>query len=104
MSSEAKCPFPHAASKNAVAAAPSNTDWWPNQLKLGILHQHSGASNPMGGDFDYAAEFKVAGLECRSARPARTDDRLARLVARRLGPLWRPDGAYGLARAGTYRT
>ena len=62
MSSEAKCPFPHAASKNAVAAAPSNTDWWPNQLKLGILHQHSGASNPMGDDFDYAAEFKTLDL------------------------------------------
>ena len=62
MSFEAKCPFPHAASKNAVAAAPSNTDWWPNQLKLGILHQHSGASNPMGDDFDYAAEFKTLDL------------------------------------------
>jgi catalase-peroxidase len=63
MSTQAKCPFPHAASKNAVAAAPSNTDWWPNQLKLGILHQHSAKSNPMGEDFNYAHEFKSLDLD-----------------------------------------
>ena len=63
MSAQAKCPFPHAASKNATAAAPSNTDWWPNQLKLGILHQHAPASNPMGHDFDYAAEFQSLDLD-----------------------------------------
>ena len=63
MSSEAKCPFPHAANRNATAAAPSNADWWPNQLKLGILHQHSSESNPMGGDFDYAEEFKSLDLD-----------------------------------------
>ena len=63
MSTEAKCPFPHAARKNTTAAAPSNADWWPNQLKLGILHQHSAESNPMGADFDYAAEFKTLDLD-----------------------------------------
>jgi catalase-peroxidase len=63
MSTEAKCPFPHAASKNAVAAAPSNTDWWPNQLKLGMLHQHAVASNPMGEDFNYAAAFLALDLD-----------------------------------------
>ncbi|BCO26173.1 catalase-peroxidase [Rhodoferax lithotrophicus] len=62
MSTEAKCPFPHAAHKNTTAAAPSNADWWPQQLKLGILHQHSAQSNPMGADFDYAAEFKTLDL------------------------------------------
>jgi catalase-peroxidase len=63
MSTEAKCPFPHAAGKNASAAALSNADWWPHQLKLGILHQHSAESNPMGADFDYAAEFKTLDLD-----------------------------------------
>jgi len=63
MSTQAECPFPRAASKNAVAAAPSNTDWWPNQLKLGILHQHSAKSNPMGEDFNYAHEFKSLDLD-----------------------------------------
>ena len=36
----------------------TNQDWWPNQLNLKILHQHSPKSNPMGQDFDYAEEFK----------------------------------------------
>ncbi|MDK9724613.1 MAG: catalase/peroxidase HPI [Sterolibacteriaceae bacterium MAG5] len=40
----------------------SNADWWPNQLNLKILHQHSAKSNPMGADFDYAAEFKKLDL------------------------------------------
>jgi catalase-peroxidase len=52
MSNEAKCPFHHAA------GGTSNRDWWPNQLRLDLLHQHSDKSNPMGEDFDYAAEFK----------------------------------------------
>jgi catalase-peroxidase len=63
MSNQAKCPFPHAASQNATAAAPSNAHWWPKQLKLGILHQHAPASNPMGADFDYAAEFQSLDLD-----------------------------------------
>ncbi|HEX2616671.1 MAG TPA: catalase/peroxidase HPI, partial [Flavobacteriales bacterium] len=44
--------FPHGAS------GMSNRDWWPNQLRLDLLHQHSPKSNPMDGDFDYAKEFK----------------------------------------------
>ena len=52
ISTEAKCPFHHAA-----GAGPSNQDWWPNQLKLELLHQHSAKSNPMGEDFNYAKEF-----------------------------------------------
>jgi len=63
MSTQAKCPFPHVALKSTTAGAPSNADWWPNQLKLGILHQHSAESNPMGEDFDYAAEFKSLDLD-----------------------------------------
>ena len=63
MSTESKCPFPGGASKNAVArGAQSNADWWPNQLKLSILHQHSAKSDPMGGAFNYAEQFKSLDL------------------------------------------
>jgi catalase-peroxidase len=53
---ESKCPFNHGAS------APTNRDWWPNQVKLKVLHQHSGLSDPMGKEFDYAKEFKSLDL------------------------------------------
>jgi catalase-peroxidase len=58
MSTEAKCPFNHGAATGGT----TNQDWWPNQLKLELLHQHSSKSNPMGGDFDYAKEFKSLDL------------------------------------------
>jgi len=57
MTTEAKCPFYHAADSGT-----SNRDWWPNQLKLELLHQHSSKSNPMGEDFSYAEEFKSLDL------------------------------------------
>ncbi|MBT9455721.1 MAG: catalase/peroxidase HPI [Burkholderiaceae bacterium] len=63
MSSEAKCPFSGDARPHAVAGARSNANWWPNQLKLNILHQHSSLSDPMGEAFDYAAEFKSLDLD-----------------------------------------
>ena len=53
-----KCPVMHSAPSNAASTGRSNRDWWPNQLNLGILHQHSEKSNPMGPGFDYAKEFK----------------------------------------------
>jgi catalase-peroxidase len=62
MSNEMKCPFSGSAAANAQAGAPGNADWWPQQLKLGILHQHSAEANPMGADFDYAAAFKTLDL------------------------------------------
>ena len=63
MSNEAKCPFSGGAGKHAVAGgAPTNADWWPNQLKLNILHQHSSKSDPMGESFNYADEFKTLDL------------------------------------------
>ncbi len=57
MSDEAKCPLHHAAAGGAT-----NQDWWPNQLRLDILHQHSFKSNPMGEEFNYAKEFKSLDL------------------------------------------
>ena len=53
MSTEAKCPFTHIA-----GVGRTNRDWWPNRLRLELLHQHSSKSDPMGEDFDYAKEFK----------------------------------------------
>ena len=53
MSTEAKCPFNHTA-----GGGTQNHDWWPNHLKVELLQQHSAKSDPMGGDFDYAKEFK----------------------------------------------
>lgn len=58
-----KCPFTgHGGSKAVAGHGTSNRDWWPNQLKLNILHQHSSLSNPMGEEFDYAEEFKKLDL------------------------------------------
>ncbi len=51
--SAGKCPFNHIA-----GVGRTNRDWWPNQLRLELLHQHSSKSDPMGKDFDYAKEFK----------------------------------------------
>ena len=62
MSTEPKCPFSGDARPNTMAGAPSNADWWPNQLKLDILHQHSSLSDPMGEGFNYAEEFKSLDL------------------------------------------
>jgi catalase-peroxidase len=57
MSTESKCPFNHSAPQGTT-----NRDWWPKQLKVELLHQHSGKSNPMGEEFDYAREFKTLDL------------------------------------------
>ncbi|MBX3710455.1 MAG: catalase/peroxidase HPI [Lysobacter sp.] len=63
MSNESKCPFSGGFRSQAMTGAWSNADWWPNQLNLDILHQHSPRSNPMGEDFDYRAEFKTLDLD-----------------------------------------
>ncbi|MFN6110610.1 MAG: catalase/peroxidase HPI [Planctomycetota bacterium] len=62
MSTESKCPVMGAAMRHTQAGALSNRNWWPKQLNLQILHQHSGLSNPMEPGFDYAAEFKKLDL------------------------------------------
>lgn len=59
-----KCPVTGAVSKHISGmAGTKNRDWWPNQLKLNILRQHSSKSNPMGDDFNYAEEFKSLDLK-----------------------------------------
>lgn len=61
MNGESKCPF-HAG-KQTAGGGTRNRDWWPNQLKLNILRQHSSLSNPMGEKFNYAEEFKKLDYE-----------------------------------------
>ncbi len=58
----AKCPFSSGILTQIAGGGTSNRDWWPNQLNLGILRQHSSLSNPMGEGFDYAEEFQSLDL------------------------------------------
>ena len=61
MADTSKCPFSGGQTK--AAGSRSNSDWWPNQLNLKILHQNSPQSDPMGKGFDYAKEFKSLDLD-----------------------------------------
>ena len=60
---QSKCPFMGGETKASAGHSPINRDWWPNQLKLNILRQHSSLSNPMDKSFNYAKEFKTLNLE-----------------------------------------
>ena len=62
MTTEAKCPFPSEAAQRKSTRIRGNTDWWPEQLNLKVLHQQSDMSNPMGDEFVYAEEFKTLDL------------------------------------------
>ena len=62
MSEDSKCPVTGRTSKAISGGGTSNRDWWPNQLNLRILHQHSAKSNPLGEAFNYAEEFKKLDL------------------------------------------
>ncbi len=96
---EAECPFHHAMGRGT-----GNRDWWPNQLRVDLLHQHSSKSDPMGKDFDYAKEFKSLDYESlkKDLRALMTDSQV----------WWPADfGHYGPLfirmawhSAGTYRT
>ncbi len=60
------CPVMHSAASTNLGSR-SNADWWPNQLNLNILHQHSAKSNPLGADFNYAEAFKSLDLDAVKA-------------------------------------
>ena len=80
--SQAKCPFNH-----TIGGGTSNKDWWPNQLPLDLLHQHSSKSDPMGEDFDYAKRIQEPRLRGAEEGSRGAHDRLAGLVAGGLRPL-----------------
>ena len=63
MSTEPKCPFNHGQLlAKSAGGGTTNRDWWPNQLNVRILHQHTSKSNPMDADFDYKKEFQSLDL------------------------------------------
>jgi catalase-peroxidase len=63
VSTESKCPVTSGAHRQTAHAAPTNADWWPNQLNLKVLHQHSPLADPTDKGFNYAAEFKSLDLQ-----------------------------------------
>jgi catalase-peroxidase len=63
MATESKCPFANGTPQNTKASARSNASWWPNQLNLKILNQHSPLNDPMGESFNYAEAFKTLDLQ-----------------------------------------
>ncbi|MEE2791434.1 MAG: catalase/peroxidase HPI [Acidobacteriota bacterium] len=63
MNSDGKCPMMSASHRHTAAGSLSNREWWPNQLKLQILHQNSSLADPMDGNFNYAEEFKSLDLD-----------------------------------------
>lgn len=52
-----KCPFHQGGHDQSAGAGTTTRDWWPNQLRVDLLNQHSNRSNPLGEDFDYRKEF-----------------------------------------------
>ncbi|WP_304349156.1 catalase/peroxidase HPI [Comamonas testosteroni] len=77
MTTESKCPFHQGQNSETAAAgnATSNKDWWPNQLRVDLLSQHSAKSNPLGEDFNYAQAFQKLDYEAvkRDLRALMTD-------------------------------
>lgn len=67
MSGDGKCPVMHGAHQHNASGSTANQHWWPKLLNLNILHQGAPASDPMGGDFDYAAEFSRVDLAALKA-------------------------------------
>jgi len=104
MSNEGQCPVTGKTKQSVSGGGTSNRDWWPDQVNLGILRQHSCKSNPMGASFDYAAAFKTLDLQ------AVKDDLIALMTDSQ--DWWPADyGHYGPLfirmawhSAGTYRT
>jgi catalase-peroxidase len=103
-SAESKCPFSNGVRQQAVTGSQANAQWWPKQLNVNILHQHSSLSDPMGEQFNYAEEFKSLDLD------AVIQDLHALMTTSQ--PWWPADyGHYGPLfirmawhSAGTYRT
>ena len=91
MTTESQCPFGHGS------AGTTNRDWWPNQLRLDLLNQHSHEVQSAGRGLRLRRGLQEARLHRAEERPGAADDRFAGLVAGRLRPLRRPVRAHGLA-------
>ncbi len=90
-----KCPFHQGGHDQSAGGGTTTRDWWPNQLRVDLLNQHSNRSNPLGEDFDYRKRIQQIRLlrsEKRSESPA---DRISAVVACRLGQLRRSVYSYG---------
>ncbi len=96
MSSEAKCPF-HTAGARTTQGAQSNADWWPEPVESGDPAPALAGVQPDGPGLRLRRGLQEARLRRAEEGPGRADDRLAGLVARRLGPLRRPVHPHGLA-------
>jgi hypothetical protein len=94
--SAGKCPF-HAGSPQSAGGGTANRDWWPNQLRVDLLNQHSNRSNPSAKTLTTVKSLKNSTIRAEG-RPESAADRFARVVAGRLGQLYRAVYSYGLAR------
>ncbi len=107
MADEMKCPVPHGtveqpptgpgAVTTSHGASRKNPDWWPNQLNLKPLNEHSPLNDPMGEAFNYAEEFKSLDLNAVIKDLHALDDDFAGLVAGGLRPLWAVVHPHGVA-------
>ena len=97
MTDTTNCPFSGGHPTAAKAGGRSSRDWWPNQLNLRILHQHSARANPLGASFNYAEEFKKLDLKALKKDLTALMTELAGLVAGGLWPLRRALHPHGLA-------
>ena len=95
---EAKCPVARGPRRHTVAGAPTNAGWWPNQLNLKILHQHSPLSDPMDKEFNYAEGIQEPRPGCRDQGPACLDDGRRRTGGR---PTMATMGRFSFAWRGT---
>ena len=93
-----KCPFHNSTAKqNFGGGGTKNRDWWPDQLKLNILRQHSDLSDPMDKDYNYAEAFKSLDFQALKKRFVCTHDRFSTLVACGFWSLWPFIYSHGLA-------
>ncbi len=96
--SAGKCPFHQGGVDLSAGAGTGSKEWWPKQLRVDLLNQHSSRSNPLGEDFDYRKEFSKLDYSALKGDLQSTLNRLSTVVACRLGQLCGPVYSHGLAR------
>lgn len=93
--SAGKCPFHRGGVDHSAGAGTGSKEWWPKQLRIDLLNQHSSRSNPLGEDFDYRKEFSKLDYSALKGDLKSTVNRLTTVVACRLGQLCGPVYPYG---------